>query len=180
MGGVERNYAEGDSVGPLVKEISQEAINLFEGSAGHSEASQFTDEEAARETLGTSGTVASGRMSISFALEMMRRNFGKDVFNRQRHGRPQIHTTGSAWGYHHVQRGSYRNVARGQRTEGEREDRGTEPARGHDWRGFGKHGGAQCLPAPGRISLFQYRTIILDCGIRIHLALWWYNKDGAS
>ena len=82
MGGVGRGYLEGDKVGPLVKEISQEAINLFEGSAGHSEPSQFTDEEAARETLGTSGTVASGRMSISFALEMMRRHFGKEVFNR--------------------------------------------------------------------------------------------------
>ena len=82
MGGVERSYAEGDSVGPLVKEITQEAINLFEGSAGQSGPSQFTDEEAARETLGTSGTVASGRMSISFALELMRRHFGRDVFNR--------------------------------------------------------------------------------------------------
>ena len=82
MGGVERGFSEGDSVGPLVKEITQEAINLFEGSAGQSEPSQFTDEAAARETLGTSGTVASGRMSISFALELMRRHFGSDVFNR--------------------------------------------------------------------------------------------------
>ena len=81
MGHVERDYSQGDAVGPLVKEITQDAINLFEGSAGHSEPSQFTDEEAARETLGTSGTVASGRMSISFALEMMRRHFGGDVFN---------------------------------------------------------------------------------------------------
>ncbi len=81
MGRIERSYAEGDPVSPLVKEITQVAINLFEGSAGHSGPSQFTDEEAARETLGTSGTVASGRMSISFALEMMRRHFGSDVFN---------------------------------------------------------------------------------------------------
>ena len=81
MGRVERTYAEGDRVGPLVKEMTQEAINLFEGSAGQSGPSQFTDEEAARETLGTSGTVASGRMSISFALELMRRHFGGDVFN---------------------------------------------------------------------------------------------------
>ena len=81
MGRVARSYAEGDAVGPLVKEITQEAINLFEGSAGQSGPSQFTDEEAARETLGTSGTVASGRMSISFALELMRRHFGSDVFN---------------------------------------------------------------------------------------------------
>ena len=82
MGRIVRSYSEGDAVGPLVKEITQEAINLFEGSAGHAEPSQFTDEEAARETLGTSGTVASGRMSISFALEMMRRHFGNEVFNR--------------------------------------------------------------------------------------------------
>ena len=81
MGRVERSYSEGDAVGPLVKEITQEAINLFEGSAGQSGPSQFTDEEAARETLGTSGTVASGRMSISFALELMRRHFGSEVFN---------------------------------------------------------------------------------------------------
>ena len=81
MGRVVRSYSQGDAVGPLVKEITQEAINLFEGSAGQSGPSQFTDEEAARETLGTSGTVASGRMSISFALELMRRHFGSDVFN---------------------------------------------------------------------------------------------------
>ncbi len=31
--------------------------------------------------MGTSGTVASGRMSISFALEMLRRHFGSGVFN---------------------------------------------------------------------------------------------------
>ena len=81
MGRIEVGFTEGDSVGPLVKEITQDAINLFEGSAGQSEPSQFTDEEAARETLGTSGTVASGRMSISFALELLRRHFGSDVFN---------------------------------------------------------------------------------------------------
>ncbi len=82
MGRLERSFAEGDKIDPLVKEITQEAINFFEGSAGQSGPSQFTDEDAARETLGTSGTVASGRMSISFALEMMRRHFGSDVFNR--------------------------------------------------------------------------------------------------
>jgi len=81
MGRLERGYSEGDPVGPLVKEITQEAINLFEGSAGQSGPSQFTDEAAARETLGTSGTVASGRMSVSFALELLRRHFGASVVN---------------------------------------------------------------------------------------------------
>ena len=76
-----RSYEEGNELPPLVKEMTQEAINLFEGSAGQSGPSQFTDEETARETLGTEGTVASGRMSLSFAIEMLRRYFGPEVFN---------------------------------------------------------------------------------------------------
>ena len=81
MGGLVRSYAVGDELTPLAKDMTQEAINLFEGSAGESGPSQFTDEETARETLGTEGTVASGRMSLSFAIEMMRRYFGSEVFN---------------------------------------------------------------------------------------------------
>ena len=81
MGGLIRSYAAGDELPPLVKEMTQEAINLFEGSAGQSGPSQFTDEETARETLGTEGTVASGRMSLSFAIEMLRRFFGSEVYN---------------------------------------------------------------------------------------------------
>lgn len=61
--------------------MTQEAINLFEGSSGATGPSQFTDEETAAETLGTTGTVASGRMSLTFAIEMLRRYFGADVFN---------------------------------------------------------------------------------------------------
>ena len=82
MGRLERNYQIGDDIPPLSKSMTQEAINLFEGSAGQSGPSQFTDEETARETLGTEGTVASGRMSLTFAIEMLRRFFGADVFNR--------------------------------------------------------------------------------------------------
>ncbi|HJN86531.1 MAG: MaoC family dehydratase [Dehalococcoidia bacterium] len=81
MGGLERNYQIGDDVPSLVKQVTQEAINLFEASAGQTGPSQFTDEETARETLGTTGTVASGRMSVTFAIEMLRKYFGGDVFN---------------------------------------------------------------------------------------------------
>ena len=81
MGRIARSYQVGDELTPLVKEMTQEAINLFEGSAGDSGPSQFTDEETARETLGTQGTVASGRMSLTFAIEMLRRYFGSDVVN---------------------------------------------------------------------------------------------------
>ncbi len=81
MGKLVRAYAVGDALPPLVKEMTQEAINRFEGSSGELEASQFTDAATARETLGTEGTVASGRMSLSFALELLRRHFGRSVFN---------------------------------------------------------------------------------------------------
>ena len=81
MGRLARNFQIGDDVTPLAKQMTQEAINLFEGSGGQSGHSQFTDEETAKETLGTTGTVASGRMSLSFAIEMLRKHFGSDVFN---------------------------------------------------------------------------------------------------
>ena len=60
-----RSYALGDSVPPLSKTMTQEAINLFEKSGGKTGPSQFTDEATARGVLGTRGTVASGRMSLA-------------------------------------------------------------------------------------------------------------------
>jgi acyl dehydratase len=82
MGIEYRNYNLGDEITPLVKIMSQEAINDFEGSAGVKHPTQFTDTEFAQERLGTAGTIASGRMSVTFCLELMRRNFGADSFNR--------------------------------------------------------------------------------------------------
>ena len=82
MGRVTRSYQIDDEIPPLTKSMTQEAINLFEGSAGQTGPSQFTDQDTARETLGTEGTVASGRMSITFSIELLRRYFGADVFNR--------------------------------------------------------------------------------------------------
>tara|TARA_B100000676_G_C18062027_1_gene838435 strand:- start:1764 stop:2216 length:453 start_codon:yes stop_codon:yes gene_type:complete len=82
MGIEYRSYNLGDEITPLVKTMSQEAINDFEGSAGVKHPTQFTDTEFAQERLGTAGTIASGRMSVTFCLELMRRNFGSDSFNR--------------------------------------------------------------------------------------------------
>ena len=81
MGRLECSFQIGGQVPPLVTHLTQEAMNLFEGSAGQTGPSQFTDEEAARESLGTAGTVASGRMSLTFAIEMLRRYFGPAIFN---------------------------------------------------------------------------------------------------
>jgi 3-hydroxybutyryl-CoA dehydratase len=81
--GLTRTYKVGDDVPPITKTMTQEAINLFEKSGGKTGPSQFTDEATAREKLGTRGTVASGRMSLTFASEMLRRYFGADVYNRR-------------------------------------------------------------------------------------------------
>jgi 3-hydroxybutyryl-CoA dehydratase len=77
-----RSYAEGDALPSLSKTMTQAAINLFEKSGGKTGPSQFTDTETARDTLGTSGTVASGRMSLTFATELLRRYFGSEFYNR--------------------------------------------------------------------------------------------------
>lgn len=77
-----RSFAVDDKIPPLSKTVTQEAINLFERSGGAEGPSQFTDEATARGVLGTSGTVASGRMSLTFASELLRRYFGTEVYNR--------------------------------------------------------------------------------------------------
>lgn len=77
-----RSYKVGDEVPLLSKTMTQQAINLFERSGGNTGPSQFTDEKTAQDTLGTKGTVASGRMSLSFATELLRRYFGPDFYNR--------------------------------------------------------------------------------------------------
>jgi len=77
-----RSYKVGDPLPPLTKHMTQEAINCFEKSGGAKGPSQFTDLETARSTLGTASTVASGRMSLTFAIELLRRYFGADVYNR--------------------------------------------------------------------------------------------------
>jgi 3-hydroxybutyryl-CoA dehydratase len=80
--GIARSYKIGDEIPPLSKTMTQDAINLFEKSGGKTGPSQFTDEATAQKTLGTRGTVASGRMSLTFASELLRRYFGADVYNR--------------------------------------------------------------------------------------------------
>ncbi len=80
---IARTFNVGDELPPLAKTMTQDAINLFEKSGGASGPSQFTDAEKARDTLGTSSTVASGRMSLTFATELLRRYFGPEFYNRK-------------------------------------------------------------------------------------------------
>ncbi len=79
---VTRTYKVGDEVTSLAKTMSQDAINAFEASGGATGPSQFTDADTAKGVLGTHSTVASGRMSLTFSLEMLRRFFGAEIFNR--------------------------------------------------------------------------------------------------
>jgi len=78
-----RSYKVGDQIPPLTKTMTQDAINRFEKSGGATGPSQFTDLDTARSTLGTASTVASGRMSLTFATELLRRYFGADVYNNR-------------------------------------------------------------------------------------------------
>jgi acyl dehydratase len=78
---IARSYKVGEQIPPLTKNMTQDAINRFEKSGGATGPSQFTDLDTARNTLGTTSTVASGRMSLTFATELLRRYFGADVYN---------------------------------------------------------------------------------------------------
>jgi acyl dehydratase len=79
---ITRSIKVGDALPPLSKTMTQEMINLFEKSGGAEGPSQFTDLETAKDTLGTATTVASGRMSLTFSIELLRRYFGADIYNR--------------------------------------------------------------------------------------------------
>jgi acyl dehydratase len=80
MGPVMR-FEVGMDVPPVSKTLGQEQINLFEASGAHEGPSIFTDPETAQRTLGMGRPVASGRMTLSFAVETLRRFFGERIYN---------------------------------------------------------------------------------------------------
>lgn len=80
--GASMSYVIGQDVPPVSKQIAQKRINLFESSGGYVVPTFHTSAEAAKKTIGLSGPMASGRMSLSFAVETLRRFFGDDIYNR--------------------------------------------------------------------------------------------------
>ena len=73
----------GTEVPPIVKSISQEKINLFEGVGIHGQRSNIhTDMDAAKRTIGLTTPIASGRVQLSFVTDAQRRFFGGEVFDR--------------------------------------------------------------------------------------------------
>ena len=65
----------------VTKSITQVKINQFESCGILDRQNIHNSPELAQQRLGTSYTLASGRMSVAFASESLRKFFGPDVFN---------------------------------------------------------------------------------------------------
>lgn len=65
----------------LTKSITEESILQFESCGILDRQNIHNDYELAARRLGTTYTLASGRMSVTFASEALRRFFGPEVFN---------------------------------------------------------------------------------------------------
>ncbi len=65
----------------VTKTITQEKINLFEACGILDRENIHNSPEMAMQKLGTTFPIASGRMSVAFASESLRKFFGAEVFN---------------------------------------------------------------------------------------------------
>ena len=63
------------------KKVTQESINQFEACGILDRKNIHNSPELARQRLGFAHPLASGRMSVAFAAESLRKFFGPDVFN---------------------------------------------------------------------------------------------------
>ena len=70
-----------DEIPSVTKKITQASINQFEACGILDRENIHNSPELARERLGYTHPLASGRMSIAFAAESLRKFFGPDVFN---------------------------------------------------------------------------------------------------
>ena len=65
----------------VTKTITQEKIDLFEACGILDRENIHNSPEMAMQKLGTTFPIASGRMSVAFASESLRKFFGAEVFN---------------------------------------------------------------------------------------------------
>ena len=63
------------------KKVTQESINQFESCGILDRENIHNSPELAQKRLGYNHPIASGRMSVAFAAESLRRFFGPEVFN---------------------------------------------------------------------------------------------------
>ena len=73
--------ADNASIPTLTKAITQDSINQFESCGILERQNIHNDPELAAQRLGTTYPIASGRMSITFAAEALRKFFGPEAFN---------------------------------------------------------------------------------------------------
>ena len=72
---------ETKTIPTLTKTISQVKINQFESCGIRDRENIHNSPELARQRLGTTYPIASGRMSVAFASQLLRDFFGADTFH---------------------------------------------------------------------------------------------------
>ncbi len=72
----------GAKIPSVTKSVTTQSILQFESCAILERENIHNNEELAKQRLGTTYTLASGRMSIAFAAEALRKFFGPDVFHQ--------------------------------------------------------------------------------------------------
>ena len=71
----------GRQIPSVTKSVTQDTINQFENCGILDRQNIHNNPELAQQRLGVTYPIASGRMSVAFAAESLRRFFGPDVFN---------------------------------------------------------------------------------------------------
>ena len=71
----------GQQIPSVTKAVTQDTINQFENCGILDRQNIHNNPELAQQRLGTTYPIASGRMSVAFASESLRRFFGHEVFN---------------------------------------------------------------------------------------------------
>ena len=71
----------GAQIPSVTKSITQDSIDQFENCGILDRENIHNSPDLAQRRLGTAYTLASGRMSVAFASESLRRFFGPEVFN---------------------------------------------------------------------------------------------------
>jgi len=72
---------ETKAIPTLTKSITQIKINQFESCGIRERENIHNSPELAKQRLGTTYPIASGRMSVAFAAELLRKYFGPEVFH---------------------------------------------------------------------------------------------------
>ena len=72
---------ETKAIPTLSKSITQVKINQFESCGIRERENIHNSPELAKQRLGTTYPIASGRMSVAFAAELLRKYFGPEIFH---------------------------------------------------------------------------------------------------